>query len=175
MLRSSCIALTATPATYSLYNPSFAAKPFRKSHLKKKLGDTAPQFDKGPIEWLPRPVKLAYYHIDELRDWMMRETLDGKTDEFNKLRELQREWGQHPLRPVLGDVEPRLPKNLFKANHIARRRFLLRWHKANHPLNWAWLPRTATHPETPLHRISPAQFPENWKSMLVSGNTKLTR
>lgn len=165
MLRATAPALTATPASYKVFLPTFKANRGRKAFKKPKAGDTTPQFDKGPVEWMPRPVKLSYQHIDELRDWMMRETIDGRNDHFHKVKELQREWSQHPLRPVLGDVEPKLPKGLFKKNHVAKSRFLLRWHKANHPLHWMWMPRPSTGALTPLHYDSPAKYADNWKEL----------
>lgn len=136
----------------------------RLNKMRSKPSDNTAWYDKGPVEWLPRPVRLTYSHLDQLRDWMMRETLDGKTEEFNKIRDLHREWGQHPLMPVLGDVEPKFPRNLFKNNHRAKRRFLLRWQKANSPNNWMWLPRGSQVP-TPPHRSNASQYPESWQLM----------
>eukprot|EP00758_Cryptobia_borreli_P008964 Tbor_TRINITY_DN5431_c1_g3::TRINITY_DN5431_c1_g3_i1::g.24774::m.24774 len=170
-MKRTTIVFTATPSTYKYFDPAFKGKNSKKGYLRLKAGDNVAQYDKGPVEWIPRPVRLTYANLDDLRNWMMQETVQGKTDEFTKIRELHREWSQHPMRPVLGDVDPRLPKNLFKASHIARRRFLMRWHKANHPLHWGWLPKPSQGVETPLHRTLAAQFPENWRAMRVSGSS----
>ena len=95
---------------------------------------------------------------------MMRETLDGKTAEFNTIRDMHREWSQHPRRPVLGDVEPKFPRNVYKMNHRAKSRFIYRWQKANSPNHWVWMPRGAA-AGGDIHRSDPAQYPENWKTM----------
>lgn len=133
----------------------------RRLVRKGKPGDNTPIYDniRGPVEWLPRPVRLPWSTVDEARDWMMRATLDGQTAEFDNIRELQRQWGQMPLRPVLGDVEPKFPRQVYKDNHQARRKFILRWHKANSPNVWQWLPRTGNAPE---HRANVHEYPEYW-------------
>lgn len=166
MLRKNLLWKTATPEKFSILGTTH---PFPKrtgfgrlNKMRSKPGDNVAWYDKGPVEWLPRPVRLTYGQLDELRDWMMRETLEVKTEEFHRARELHREWSQHPKMPVLGDVEPRFPKNLFKTNHRAKRRFLLRWHKANSPNNWMWMPRPSQGAPTPLHHNSVAQYPESW-------------
>lgn len=163
--------MTATPATFTSFGKTHE-KPRRSgfgrnNKMRSKVSDNVAWYDKGPVEWLPRPVRLTYDQIDQLRDWMMRETLDGKTEEFFKIRELHRDWAQHPKLPALGDVEPKFPKNLFKQNHRAKKRFLVRWHKANSPNNWMWLPRGSVSP-TPLHWASAAQYPENWRTFAQS-------
>lgn len=108
---------------------------------KGKPSDNTPIYDavRGPVEWLPRPVRLPWSTVDETRDWMMRATLDGDSHEFDKIRELQKSWGGMPHRPVLGDVEPKFPRQVYKDNHQARRKFIQRWHKANSPNQWMWL------------------------------------
>ena len=126
---------------------------------KGRASDNTPLYDRGPVEWMPRPVRMPWSTIDETRDWMMRATLDGNTDEFDKLRDMQRTWHQHPARPVLGDVEPKFPKMVYKENHQARRKFIIRWHKANSPNQWLWLPRTGNAPE---HRARNDEYPEYW-------------
>ncbi|CUF77766.1 Hypothetical protein, putative [Bodo saltans] len=168
MLRSSTILRTATPASFAILGTTFP-KPKRTgfgrlNKMRSKASDNTAWYDKGPVEWLPRPVRLSYDTIDQLRDWMMRETLDGRTEEFIKAREIHREWSQHPKMPVLGDVEPRFPHNLFKMNHRAGKRFLVRWHKANSPNNWMWMPKPSQGAVTPLHHSSPAHYPESWLS-----------
>lgn len=167
-MRSSLLLRTATPASFTILGTTFP-KPKRngfgrENKMRSKPSDNTAWYDKGPVEWLPRPVRLSYDTLDQLRDWMMRETLDGKTEEFVKVREINREWSQHPKMPVLGDVEPRFPHNLFKLNHRASKRFLLRWHKANSPNNWMWMPKPSQGVATPLHHSSPAQYPESWLS-----------
>lgn len=161
---------TATPDKFSILGTTHPLPKRsglgRNNKMRSKPSDNVAWYDKGPVEWLPRPVRLTYDHLDQLRDWMMRTTLDGQTTaQFTPIREMQREWSQHPLMPVLGDVEPKFPLNLYKQNHRAKHRFLVRWHKANHPLNWHWMPR-GVGVETPLHRTSPSQFPENWRQMV---------
>ena len=131
--------------------------------MRSKVSDNVPWFDKGPVEWIPRPVRLPWSTVDDVRNWMMRETLDGHTAEFHKIRELHREWSQHPKRPVLGDLEPKFPSFLYKRNHRAKSKFIYRWQKANSPNHWLWMPRDAAHQT--LHRKLPAEFPENWKAM----------
>lgn len=184
-MRRSASLLTATPERFHILGTTHP-KPKRgglgrNNKMRSKPSDNVAWYDKGPVEWLPRPVRLTYEHLDQLRDWMMRETLSGSTTEFNRIRELHREWSQHPLMPVLGDVEPKFPLNLFKQNHRAKHRFLVRWHQANTPANWLWMPRgpatapTADEPASlPLHRSSPAQFPENWKQLMRRGNAQQT-
>lgn len=126
---------------------------------KGRPSDNSPVFDKGPVEWLPRPVRLTFSTIDAAREFIMRQTLDGKTEEVDKIRELQRQWHQHPQRPVLGDCEPKFPRMVYKDNHHARRRFIIRWHRANTPNQWLWLPRTGNAPE---HRARLEDYPEYW-------------
>ena len=167
MHRRTLALLTATPAKFTVFGTTHP-KPKRNgfgrlNKLRSKPGDNVAWYDKGPVEWLPRPVRLTYDQLDQLRDWMMRETVDGRTEEFDKIRDLHREWAQHPRMPALGDVEPKFPKNLFKSNHRAKKRFLVRWHKANSPDHWKWLPRGSSGP-TPLHYTSHSQFPEHWQS-----------
>lgn len=163
--------LTATPETFSILGTTHK-KPARtgvgrENKMRSKPSDNVAWYDKGPVEWLPRPVRITYGQLDSLREWMMRETLDGKHEAFHNIRGLHREWSQHPLLPVLGDVEPKFPLNLYKQNHRAKRRFLLRWHKANSPQHWLWAPRGSDAP-TPLHWQSPSQFPELWKQQRTS-------
>nr|CCC95613.1 unnamed protein product [Trypanosoma congolense IL3000] len=136
MIRPTCRVLTATPERFSILGTTHT-KPKRTgfgrcNKMRSKPSDNVAWYDKGPVEWLPRPVRLTYDHLDQLQQWMMRATLDGRTEEFNYIRDLHREWSQHPLMPVLGDVEPKFPLNLFKQNHKAKKRFLVRWHKAQH-------------------------------------------
>lgn len=131
-----------------------------KKRPKAGPSDNSAAVDRGPVEWLPRPVRLPYSTLDELRDWMMRSTLDNKYEDFNRFRDLQREWGQHPPRPMLGDAEPKFPKKVVKDNHKSRRRFLYRWHRANSPNQWLWLPKAGTVPERRSHA---ADYPEHWK------------
>ena len=134
----------------------------RHNKMRSKPSDNTPWYDKGLVEWIPRPVRITTSTLDDLRDWVMRQTLDGKVDEIQKVRDLHREWSHHPMRPVLGDVEPKLPKNIYKRNHRAYRLFKYRWHKANSPNNWAWLPRTGVPPHLRTHAVD---YPENWKAM----------
>ncbi|ORC91370.1 uncharacterized protein TM35_000063750 [Trypanosoma theileri] len=168
-MRRTAALLTATPERFTILGTTHQ-RPRRSgfgrnNKMRSKPSDNVAWYDKGPVEWLPRPVRLTPNHNDQLRQWMMRATLDGNTDAFQHIRELHREWSQHPLMPVLGDVEPKFPLNLFKQNHKAKKRFLIRWHKANTPVNWLWMPRGPT-VLTPLHRTNPAQYPENWKQMV---------
>ena len=131
----------------------------RRVVRKGRASDNTPAYDKGPVEWLPRPVRLSWTTVDETRDWMIRQTLDGKTEEFDKIRDIQRQWHQHPQRPVLGDVEPKFPRMVYKDNHSARRRFITRWHRANTPNQWLWLPRTGN---ADYHRARVEDYPEYW-------------
>eukprot|EP00760_Papus_ankaliazontas_P025238 PhM_4_TR2551/c0_g1_i1/m.2926 len=120
-----------------------------KGNFKSRTSDNTPTYDLD-VEWLPRPARLGYYHLDEVRDWMMRETLDGKTEQFDYVRQLHRTWGGVPAIPVLGDTEPRFPVGVQKRNHSAPRKFLTKWHRANHPGIWLnrWLiPRAPWHHE----------------------------
>lgn len=170
-MRRSVALLTATPDKFGILGTTHPAPRRggvgRANKMRSKPSDNVAWYDKGPVEWLPRPVRLTYDHLDGLRDWMMRETLNGgQSGEFARIRELHREWSQHPLMPVLGDVEPKFPLNLFKQNHRAKHRFLVRWHKANTPTNWMWMPRGPT-VATPLHRSSPQEFPENWRQLML--------
>ncbi|KAH9598004.1 hypothetical protein LSM04_000554 [Trypanosoma melophagium] len=168
-MRRTAVLCTATPERFTILgttHPRPRRSGFgRNNKMRSKPSDNVAWYDKGPVEWLPRPVRLTASHNDQLRQWMMRATLDGNTDAIHAVRELHREWSQHPLMPVLGDVEPKFPLNLFKQNHKAKKRFLIRWHKANTPVNWLWMPRGPT-VLTPLHRTNPAQYPENWKQMV---------
>jgi hypothetical protein len=132
----------------------------QRKKFRNKPSENTPAWDKGPVEWLPRPVRMPYQTLDELRDWVMRRTLDNNYDDINAFRNVQREWGQHPPRPVLGDFEPKFPKKVYKDNHVARKRFLYRWHRANSPMHWLWLPRTGQAPERRGHA---SDYPENWK------------
>jgi hypothetical protein len=132
----------------------------KKAKRASRASDNTPLYDKGPVEWIPRPARLPVTTIDAARNWMMRQTLDGDMTEINRLRDVHREWAQMPLRPVLGDVEPKLPLGVYKDNHIARRRFLYRWHKGNSPNHWMWLPKTGFAPERRQHA---SDYPENWK------------
>ena len=127
-----------------------------------RASDNTPLYDKGPVEWIPRPARLAVSTIDETTAWMMRQTLDGDMTEINKIRDLHREWSQMPKRPVLGDTEPRLPNGVYKDNHVARRRFLYRWHKGNSPNHWMWMPKSGFAPERRQHA---SDYPENWRQM----------
>ena len=136
----------------------------RRIVKKGRPSDNSPSYDKGPVEWLPRPVRLTWSTVDDLQQWMIRQTLDGKQEEFDKVRELQRQWHQHPQRPVLGDVEPRFPRMVYKDNHKAKRRFIIRWHRANSPNQWLWLPRTGNAPE---HRARVEDYPEYWNKRRV--------
>eukprot|EP00796_Vickermania_ingenoplastis_P008099 gene8099-5635_t len=158
--------LTATPEKFTILgttHPRPTRHGFgRENKMRSKPSDNVAWYDKGPVEWLPRPVRITYRQLDELRDWMMKDTLQGKTESFHTIRAMHREWSQHPLMPVLGDVEPKFPLNLYKQNHRAKRRFLLRWHKANSPQHWLWCPR-GPGVATPLHYQSPSQFPEHWE------------
>lgn len=131
-----------------------------KRTRKTKATDNTPDTTRGPVEWLPRPVRMTWQQLDELQQWSMRKQLDENYEDINKIRDYQREWGQHPPRPVLGDYEPKFPRRIFKDNHIARVRFMYRWHRANSPDNWLWLPRTGQSAERRAHRTD---YPENWK------------
>lgn len=166
MLFRTLVRRTATPESFSILGTTHP-RPTRhgvgrENKMRSKPSDNVAWYDKGPVEWLPRPVRITYAQIDALRDWMMRETLDGKHEAFHHIRALHREWSQHPLLPVLGDVEPKFPLNLYKQNHRAKRRFLIRWHKANSPIHWLWAPRGSGVP-TPLHYQNPIQYPEMWR------------
>ena len=150
--------MAATPCRLMLRVSQLLAK----SKVRKgRPSDNTPAWDKGPVEWLPRPVRMPYSTLDELRNWVTRAQLDQQYDELNKLRDTQRDWGRQPQRPVLGDYEPRFPKKVYKDNHIARRRFLFRWHRANTPLQWMWLPRAGN----AERRAHAGDYPENWKTM----------
>uniref|UniRef100_A0A7S1L875 Uncharacterized protein n=1 Tax=Neobodo designis TaxID=312471 RepID=A0A7S1L875_NEODS len=127
---------------------------------RKRPNDNNPDMNQGPVEWLPRPVRFTWAHVDELQQWSMRKQLDADYDELNKFRDFHREWSQHPTRPVLGDYEPKMPRKIYKDNHVARVRFLYRWHRANSPKHWLWLPRTGSAPERRAHA---SDYPENWK------------
>lgn len=167
MFVRSFIRRTATPESFSILGTTHP-RPTRhgvgrENKMRSKPSDNVAWYDKGPVEWLPRPVRITYGQLDALRDWMMRETIDGKYEAFHHIRALHREWSQHPLLPVLGDVEPKFPLNLYKQNHRAKRRFLIRWHKANSPQHWLWAPRGAG-VVTPLHYQNPVQYPEMWRS-----------
>ena len=130
-----------------------------KVHAKKAV-DNTPLWDKGPVEWIPRPIRITYATIDELQQTIMRQTIDGKWDDINRVREAHRQWSQTPLKPVLGDVEPKFPRGVYKHSHLAHTRFKYRWHKANHPMQWGWLPKTGKSP----HRWSlNGDNAENWK------------
>lgn len=171
-MRCTRLAWTATPEKFGILGTTHP-KPKRngmgrENKMRSKPSDNVAWYDKGPVEWLPRPVRLTYDQLDQLRDWMMKETIAGRAEEFNKIRHLHREWSQHPLMPVLGDVEPKFPLNLYKQNHRAKRRFLVRWHKANSPTYWMWMPRGPA-VVTPLHRASPSQFPEQWRQLARGG------
>ena len=132
----------------------------RYKSRRTKPTDNNPDMTRGAVEWLPRPVRLTYSHVNELQEWSMRQQLDGDYTEINHMRNVQREWGQHPPRPMLGDAEPSLPKGIWKDNHIARTRFLIRWHRANSPNHWMWLPKTGAAPERRQHA---SDYSENWK------------
>ncbi|CCW69219.1 unnamed protein product [Phytomonas sp. Hart1] len=172
-MRRTLVGCTATPEKYTILgttHPHPRRTGFgRDNKMRSKPSDNVAWYDKGPVEWLPRPVRLTHDHLDRLRAWMMRETLEGRTEAFDRIRALHREWSQHVLMPVLGDVEPRFPTNLFKQNHCAKRRFLVRWHKANTPEHWVWMPRGPAM-VTPLHRSHPSQFPENWRQLTRQSN-----
>lgn len=140
----------------------------RNNKIRSKAGDNNPYYDRGPVEWIPRPVRLTYSTIDQVREWMIRETLDGKTAEFNNIRDLHRQWSQHPKRPVLGDVEPRFPKQVYKQAHRIRQKFLYRWHKANSPDHWMWMPKEPG----ALHRKTGADYPENWQALAAAQNPR---
>lgn len=130
--------------------------------FRSKVSDNVPWYDKGPVEWIPRPVRLPYSTIDEAREWVMRQQLDGNHEPFNVMRKMMQEWSQHPKLPVLGDIEPKFPRGYFKRSHKIHQKFQYRWHKANSPNNWLWLPREGT---DPLHWSSPVEYPENWKTL----------
>lgn len=174
MFASSLRCLTATPQAFTIYGTTFpkAARHGygRSNKMRSKPSDNVAWYDKGPVEWLPRPVRITYLQLDALRDWMMKATIEGRHDSFDTIRSLQREWSQHPLMPVLGDVEPKFPLNLYKQNHRAKRRFLLRWHKANSPQHWLWAPRGPA-VSSPLHWQTPSQYPENWKALAAAAAT----
>lgn len=128
--------------------------------IARKATDNTPVWDKGPVEWIPRPVRIPYATIDELQTAVMRQQLDGKWDDINRIREAHRQWGQTPLKPVLGDVEPKFPRGVYKNSHLVHARFKYRWHKANNPTQWAWLPKAGNSP----HRWPMGgDYPENWK------------
>ncbi len=130
-----------------------------KRNRKVRPTDNTPDTS-AAVEWLPRPVRMSWGQLRELQDWSMRRQLENDYTDVNKMRDIQREWGQHPPRPVLGDTEPKMPRGVYKDNHVARVRFLYRWHRANSPNNWLWLPRTGRAPERRAHA---SDYPENWK------------
>eukprot|EP00759_Apiculatamorpha_spiralis_P052745 PhF_6_TR5998/c0_g1_i1/m.8653 len=126
-----------------------------KKVTKARPSDSTPMYELD-VEWLPRPSRLGYYHIDDAREWMMRETLDGTgTATFDHIRTLHKTWGGAPCLPALGDAEPKFPRGVYKYTHGAPKKFLTRWHKANHPNVWLnrWLmPRAPWHfTERTLH------------------------
>jgi hypothetical protein len=162
MLRVS-ICLRQSGQYYKRWQP----KPTKRRGISQKQTDNTPFFDRGPVEWLPRPVRLDYDTLDEARDWMMRQTLDGQVEEFNTMRSLMKEWSQQSKRPILGEVEPRFPVGVVKRSHSAPRRFELRWAKANSPNNWLWMPREPS----PLHWPTTSEYPENWKAMREAHRT----
>ncbi|EPY37550.1 hypothetical protein AGDE_05671 [Angomonas deanei] len=178
MFRRSLLPLTATPSSFKLLGTTM--KPparngvGRENKMRSKPSDNTALYDKGPVEWIPRPVRLTYAQLDQLRDFMMRETLHPNqninqnatnfhqnnnnnntcSEVVTEIRRLHHEWSGHPLLPVLGDSEPRFPHNLYKQNHRARHRFIVRWHKANSPQHWLWLPRGQA-----MERV----WPESWR------------
>ena len=90
MLRRSAVRSTATPAKFQLLGTQHV-KPRssgfgRLGKMRSKPGDNVAWYDKGPVEWLPRPVRLSYEHLDKARDWVMRETLDGRYEQINVIR-----------------------------------------------------------------------------------------
>jgi hypothetical protein len=139
-----------------------AQVPKRSKRAQAKPSDNTSAYDKGAVEWLPRPVRLTHTTIEGMQQLMMRQQLDAHYEEINKIRDLHRQWSQHPTRPVLGDVEPKFPRGVYKDAHQAKRRFVTRWHRANAPNNWLWMPR-ATH--APEHRATSSDYPEQWKAM----------
>ena len=111
--------------------------------IARKATDNTPITDNkvGPVEWIPRPVRMTYQTIYELQDIIMRQQLDGAYQDINRVRDMHRQWGGGmPMKPALGDVEPKFPRGVYKHGHIAHVRFKYRWHKANSPNHWAWLP-----------------------------------
>ena len=106
------------------------------------------------VEWFPRPSILHWYHVDEVREWMMRETLDSRTESFDYIRDLHKKWGGVPTIPHLGESEPKFPKGVYKQAHGARMKFASRWQKANHPGIWS-------RPGGWLVPYAPWHFPSN--------------
>ena len=122
-------------------------KLYKPPRGKSRPSDAVPSYEHD-VEWIPRPSNLGYYHIDALRNWMMRETLDGNTAAFDHVRNLHRTWAGVVAIPCLGDSEPRFPKGVYKRSHQSSTKFTTRWHKANHPGVWLnrWLmPRAPWH------------------------------
>lgn len=139
-------------------NVILLGKPMRG---RSRAGDAVPSYELD-VEWIPRPTWLAWYHVDDARKWMMRETLEGRTESFDHLRNLHRTWGGTPLVPCLGDAEPKFPRGIYKRSHTAPAKFLVRWHKANHPGIWLgkWLI-----PNASWHYMGRKTHPDHYPKM----------
>jgi hypothetical protein len=146
---------------YKRWQPGLYGK--KRKTVAMRATDNTPAFNKGPVEWMPRPVHITYGLIEELQDKVMRQQLDGDQSDINQARHFMQDWGQHPKKPMLGDQDPKLPKGVFKANHIAYRRFVYRFHKANPPEDWLWLPRGNA--ENTGRWMQVFEYPENWKEL----------
>jgi hypothetical protein len=153
----------------------FACSCLRRNLLAKKKPRTQPVwgkqtdnksfYDKGEVEWFPRPIHWSWKMVHDVNNTVMRMQLDGEMAEVEKFRELHTKWSQHPLKPMLGDAEPRFPRGIVKDKHCNYRKFKYRWHKANSPNTWKWLPTAGS---SPYHREAPKMYPEYWRQRAAS-------